>query len=68
MPQEKTYLQKAMDSLYAALKEQQTADSELRDRIQKAINATDAALELAREREKGRSGAAGVDDDDPWLG
>ncbi len=68
MPQEKTYLQKAMDSLYAALKEQQTADSELRDRIQKAINATDAALELAREREKGRSGAAGGDDDDPWLG
>ncbi len=68
MPQEKTYLQKAMDNLYSALKEQQSADPELRNRIQKSINTTQSALDLAKKREKGRAGAAGVDDDDPWLG
>ncbi len=67
MPKEKTFLQKAMDNLYEALREQQTDDKELRNRIQKAINETDAALELAKKREKGRPGGVG-DEEDVWLG
>ncbi len=68
MPREKTHLQKAMDSLYEALKEQQTNDKELRDKIQQAINKTNSALELARQRDRGKSAAPGSEEEDYWLG
>ncbi|WP_045215842.1 hypothetical protein [Desulfonatronovibrio magnus] len=67
MSDKRLHLKKAEQSLHLSLKEDETIDDQLKQKILRAISEVQGALEIIRKRESKKYHHDSGDDDDMWV-
>jgi hypothetical protein len=67
MSNNKLYLKKAEENLYASLKSGETNDEQIKTKVLRAISEVQGALDIIRKRDQNKYHHDNADDDDMWV-